>query len=794
MFNNRSIHVYQFTKGEPTLVASGAAPASVDAVLAGNFTSTEQLPLSELLFYDAGGGTLSLFRVGAGASLHLIKEHGVSKRWDILVAGNFKGGGLHEVLLYDRKDGISKFIQFKENGDIIELGKQDWSEKWDIIIAAEFGIFGGDDLLFYDRGSGHLKIYECRDGQLTNKRIDTTIERDWDTVVAGIFRHTVVGGDDLFFYGSETGKGQLYEIVAGKLTPLKSYTDLPKRREVSVSGRLVKGILPHEILLYDRDNGTATVYGFRHPDRALELRMERELPSHAHAVVPCNFVKAAPDGDELLLCGVHNSAVYLGWGAYVDTTVNFNGFFDGDHTVMCWFMPQFVHANYQPVIAENGGGVYLAGLAAYGDGNVIFHKDIGTEFNKAGDPVFFVQVGSERRIYLAPEASEGAWIHLALVRKGNRFSLFLNGVRKTPVKFKRVMTTIKDSDGNDVEVLKEKVAEPDTEIEVPGANFTKKPSGTLRIGRRTSGSEGSKSLWQTYALVDDVAVFTKALTSADITKIISDRRLGGGESGLLACWPFDTPGSDAAGVFRTFKLSTRPGVMPTIQPRTVPVVLSVSASRSSDNDARLLSEPGLIKQCHVVVPLPFKAGEVWRASQGMNSELGSHSGASAFCYDLILDKGGTGNTPVFACVTGKVIAYRKDDDSTPREGNRVKIKYIADRVVSYLHLAKNSLNEVIKGGTLDTGDDAVDPKDDQFIFTDKDAPELKAGDFVGKVGPHAKHLHFGARGSIGPYVQDQAPTIPLAFRDFDLFDPQTNTWKPVVAGFLRKGDIFRKRS
>jgi hypothetical protein len=807
MLNSNPIQVFRFDKTEPILISSGSAPASADVVLAGNFTSTEQLPLSELLFYDAGRRKLSLFRTDKKGKLSLVKSNTVNARWDILVAGNFKGGGLAEVLLYDRTNGNAKFLRFTEDGDFIVFREHDWEDKWDIIVARESGILGEvTSLLFYDREFGHLKLYECKDGQLTRELTETTVERGWDTIVSGSFRlaHSTVA-DDLFFYDSERGAARLCDMAGGQLVTRKSYSDLPKNREVMTRGRLVKGQLPHEILLYDRDTGAFTVYGFR-GDMTLEQRSQGKLPSHAQAVVPGNFVKTAspsppfatpsPDTDELLLCGVHNRAVYLGWGGYVDTTVSFDQFFDGDHTVMCWFMPQFVHANYQPVIAENGQGVYMFGLGDYKRGNVLRNEDLGKEFNKAGDPVFFIRVGEEKRLYLVPQASEGVWIHLALVRKDNRFTLFLDGVQQTPIKISILTAIVFDEDGEDHEVTKERIAVPNTEIVVPGLSFADKPSGTLRIGRRSSGTDGDKARWQTYGLVDDVAVFTKAFTSGQLTRIVAARRLDGAEDGLLACWPFDAHGSDADGVFRTWTLSTRPSDITGSPPTQVPALVPVSASKSSDNDARLFSDPSLIKQCHLVVPLPFPKREAWKVLQGMNSALGSHMSSPAFCYDLILEEGttATAHKPVFASVTRKVLDYREHHlPSAPdkRESNYVRLKYAADRVLHYLHLARHSLNESITGGTLQEND-PDNPQDDEFTFTDEDAPELQAGELVGEVGPNAKHLHFGARATIGDYAADRSATIPVAFSNFELLNAETNTWKRIEAAFLRKGAIVRK--
>jgi hypothetical protein len=179
----------------------------------------------------------------------------------------------------------------------------------------------------------------------------------------------------------------------------------------------------------------------------------------------------------------------------------------------------------------------------------------------------------------------------------------------------------------------------------------------------------------------------------------------------------------------------------------------------------------------------------------MSSALGSHTGSSAFYYDLKLHTGGTGNKPVYACVKGRVLEYKQDYEVTDkREKNFVRIQYADTRTVGYLHMAKGSLNEVITGGTPDPGDQN-DDTDDRFVFTNPDGPELDTGDFVANVGPNAKHVHFGARAAVTPdLLLEKSIPIPLAFRDIEIQDPETKKWNPPVgAAFVRQGDVFRQK-
>ena len=209
-----------------------------------------------------------------------------------------------------------------------------------------------------------------------------------------------------------------------------------------------------------------------------------------------------------------NKAIYLGYKGHIDTDLGFDEFFAADHTVMAWYMPQYPHGDTGPIVAENGSGTYAFGQDDYREG------DGGN--GDAGSPVFFVQVGNKKVRYLLPEMIPGKWIHVAVVRKGDTVSLFVWGVKRTPV-----VVTNKSTNATS----------PAAEIEVSGASGL--PSGKLRFGRRTNGSSGDKATWQAYGLIDDIGVFTKALNGSEITSIIAAKRFKGSEGGLLAGYSFE---------------------------------------------------------------------------------------------------------------------------------------------------------------------------------------------------------------------------------------------------------------
>ena len=66
------------------------------------------------------------------------------------------------------------------------------------------------------------------------------------------------------------------------------------------------------------------------------------------------------------------------------------------------------------------------------------------------------------------------------------------------------------------------------------------PVGTVRLGRRTDGQTVNGRNAHFYGLLDDVAVFTSALTQAQVQSLVATKHLTGSEAHLLAGYPFTT--------------------------------------------------------------------------------------------------------------------------------------------------------------------------------------------------------------------------------------------------------------
>ena len=101
------------------------------------------------------------------------------------------------------------------------------------------------------------------------------------------------------------------------------------------------------------------------------------------------------------------------WGGYADTDIDFTEFFGADHTVAARFMLQYPNAYTGPMLSLNGTGTYLIGQ---GD----FLADPRQQAK------LIMNIGAEQVSY-AVNLSAGAWHHIAVVRSGTLFQMYLDG-------------------------------------------------------------------------------------------------------------------------------------------------------------------------------------------------------------------------------------------------------------------------------------------------------------------------------------------------------------------------------
>ncbi len=326
-----------------------------------------------------------------------------------------------------------------------------------------------------------------------------------------------------------------------------------------------------------------------------------------------------------------NRALTFGFGGYAELGVQFGEFLNSNHTIMLWYMPQHPYSGPGPMLAEaSGSGTYIIGQGGYREGS----GDKGV----VGPSTLMVQMGAAKVLYEVPGfANEvggpvgyrDVWQHLAVVCDGAAFRTYLNGIR---------LSAFSGSES------------------FPATGL---PSGAtcLRVGRRSAGvptpSDISRAFWQFYGLIDDVAVYTRALTEAEIQSAMGST-LTGTELGLLAGWTFDEQ-SQPPTLERPVTLATASDIPDYVNPHAdhpVPVYfVSVSNPRNSAQDRKKMDK----RPSKALASLPFCAGEWWAVTQGREDPGGSHNGherGAGFSWDFTRRNGIVKQARVLATASG----------------------------------------------------------------------------------------------------------------------------------------------
>jgi hypothetical protein len=410
-------------------------------------------------------------------------------------------------------------------------------------------------------------------------------------------------------------------------------------------------------------------------------------------------------------------AVSLTWRALVDTDLDFTEFSAGDHSYVLRFMAQFPHAYEGPMVAENGTGLLCIGMGHYAAA-------------PASQTKLLLAFGGRQQTYPVT-LDAGRWYHLAVV-----------------VATGRQLTCTVYLDG----------AAQGSPLTVPG-NDPQLPQGTLRLGRRSGGQTVNGQDAQFFGLLDDVAVFTTALTQTQVQALISSPHLTGSEADLLAGYPFTDPAQQA------------PLNRPT-EPRDGAAVVAVSANRDSAADRALLPLP--VNQ--QPMDLPFPPGEAWFVIQGNDDATGSHSGLASFCWDFdvadqpqngVYPKGSDG-APFYACAAGRVITVLQTGATgTANIPNIVEVEQAPSQICGYLHVRQNgssvaSNDQVAAGTRLGlTGDTGV--------------------------GAGAFHVHLAATDK--PDRTAGFVTFPVALSDYEV--RVGSAWQSIARGMPTAGQVLR---
>jgi hypothetical protein len=392
-------------------------------------------------------------------------------------------------------------------------------------------------------------------------------------------------------------------------------------------------------------------------------------------------------------------ALSVTWGGRADTNVAFSEFFAGNHTVAARFMLQFVNVYTGPMLTVHGTGVYLI-ANSYSGGNNVLSIRIGT--GSLDVPI--------------AASFQGAWHHVAVVRNGSTATVYVDGASKG---------TLAISASNN-------------------------PSGTLRLGRSDEIHQ------QFYGLLDDVAVFTSALSAAQVAALASAKTLTGAEAGLLAGFVFGDGTSGALPATLARPVTCVPGAR------------NVTVSNGRDSAADRAHLPlSLVSHMR----LPFAQGQVANVVQAFGDAGISHNGYAAFCYDFGFPEGDI-NGYVFEASSSGTVAHVWQGGPNTSQGpsNFISVQQGAGEFCDYLHLQQSSA-KVDAGQKVDYRADLAK---------------------VGRSGTGGPHLHQAVT-NLGEHTTDRAHfvTIPFPFCNYEYSDDSGATWHHAIRGYLKKGQWVR---
>jgi hypothetical protein len=444
-------------------------------------------------------------------------------------------------------------------------------------------------------------------------------------------------------------------------------------------------------------------------------------------------------------------ALTFGFGGYAELGVTIGEFVHSNHTVALRYMPQYPYGYRGSLLADAGGA------NAYSIGQGDYREGTGGD-KKLGPSVLRVQIGSSAAIYLltgfvdgdgGPAGYRGVWQHMALVREGAAFRTYLNGVKLT--KFSG--------------------SEAFPSAGLP-ADATK-----LRVGRRDRD--------QFYGLIDEVAIYARALSAAEIATAAATT-LTGGESGLLAGFRFDSEFTSPP-MDRAVTLPTAANIPDYVTPSAaepVPVYyVPVSANRDSVVDRKKFD----LRPSKVNATLPFCAGEWWRIAQGHDDPNGSHNGFATFSWDITRINGDTPGATIIAAAPGRLYFADEYDVAEPdvkHGSNSISVYHAVEERAVYMHLRTGSVHAHFPALNVNP---ATLPVAQQPMFAAQDALTNVADPL--DMGPH---LHFAISTQVGDTFAGAEFGQPVGLSNYYQSKNDGKTWTKVALAVPAAGDLISR--
>lgn len=517
-------------------------------------------------------------------------------------------------------------------------------------------------------------------------------------------------------------------------------------------------------------------------------RRSRLLPALA-LVAATSALAAGPAQAE-----TENRAVGTRYGGYGLTNFDLTKLVaDGSFTLTARYVAKYPYMHAGAILgARSSARMFQVGIGDFR----YFQPNSGFgSWNKNGK--LQVRIGDRQLVYRLGDDTGGAaakWKHLAVVVTrapggDGKVRLYLDGSPKTTG-----VCIVTPPDENTQPSLCPGFS-PDVEVTVPAAQFAG-IGGALMLGQTGGGAAAAPppirrvpdqdspdirpgyvssvpSDDQFYGLIDDIGVFTSALTAEQVAKLAAARRLSGYELGLRLGFNYDV-GDPAPPRGRR---APRLGKTKFVSGRST--LLKVGKSRSGVSFDTIVALTKLRPVQSVPWTLPFDRGQEWLVLWGNNTPNSSHNGYASFSWDFVLNakpNPQTCGTNLRAPAPGGAIFIDDDGVSDRPDLHQDATNEITGRVTptehfGFLHIQTNSVRQ-----TFTTA--AVPP-----------AVPFGRGQVIARTGNRNLdvsncHLHMSSKAN-------GAATTPAEFRNYEVKDPKTGQWKFFSVGVPRTGQIIR---
>jgi murein tripeptide amidase MpaA len=249
-----------------------------------------RIELTDLLFYKRSVGEgLFVSTDGSGKTSTIKQYTDWDRDWDLIIPGNFGGGGHTDLLFYKRSIGEGLFVSTYRSGETSTIKRYtNWDRDWDLIIPGNFGGGGHTDLLFYKRSVGEgLFVNTYGSGETSTINQYTNWDRDWDMIIPGNFGGG--GHTGLLFYKRSVGEGLFVSTYgSAETSTIKQYVDWDRDWNLIISSNFGGG--GHtDLLFYKRSVGEGLFVSIYGSAETSTIKQYTDWDRDWDLIIPGNF-------------------------------------------------------------------------------------------------------------------------------------------------------------------------------------------------------------------------------------------------------------------------------------------------------------------------------------------------------------------------------------------------------------------------------------------------------------------------------------------------------------------------